>query len=67
MCSKALFGGGGSIKPVEVAPTPQAVDTNNVSAEVGTSEAKKKRRQGFSSTQASVLTDTSTENRTTLG
>lgn len=66
---KKLFGGG-TAKTVEVTPTVQAVQTADTSADVENSNTTKKKRAGFSSTQAAPTALTSandTANRQTLG
>ena len=69
---KKIFGGGSSSSaptPVQVAPAVQAVQSADTSADIENSGTKKKKRQGFASTQAAstALTPEMNENRQTLG
>ena len=65
---KKLFGGGSMPKPVEVAPAVQAVESTDTSADTLNSNTQKKRKQGFTSTQAGTLmTSNESTNRDTLG
>lgn len=68
---KKLFGGGSSYKapdPVQVAPTVQAVQTADTSADTENSGTKKKKRQGFASTSVfTALDEANDEKKNTLG
>ena len=70
----SLFGIGGSssstptVQQVATDPTPTAVQ--DVSGDTGgqdTTDAKKKKRRGFASTQTSLVGDANTSGRDTLG
>lgn len=68
----SLFGIGSSstpsVQPVATDPTPTAVE--DVSGDTGgqsATDAKKKKRRGFASTQTSLVGDANTSGRDTLG
>ena len=68
----SLFGIGSSstprVEPVATDPTPTSVQ--DVSGDTGsqdTTDAKKKKRRGFASTQTSLVGDANTSGRDTLG
>ena len=68
----SLFGIGSSstpsVEPVATDPTPTAVE--DVSGDTGgqsATDAKKKKRRGFASTQTSLVGDANTSGRDTLG
>ena len=71
-----LFGIGGSsstpsVQPVATDPTPTPISVQDVSGETAAqataTEAKKKKRRGFASTQTSLMGDANTSGRDTLG
>ena len=66
---KKLFGGSSTPKTVEVAPTVQAVESADTSADTVNSSTQKKKRTGFASTQAAtaLTSDGTSTNRDTLG
>lgn len=64
---KKLFGGIEAPKVKEVAPTVQAVESADTSADTINSNTQKKKRAGFASTQGTVLSPVASESRQTLG
>ena len=68
----SLFGIGSSstpsVEPVATDPTPTSVqDVSGDTSGQATTDAKKKKRRGFASTQTSLVGDTNTSGRDTLG
>ena len=68
----SLFGIGGSSTPTvqQVATDPTPTSVQDVSGDTGsqdTTDAKKKKRRGFASTQTSLVGDANTSGRDTLG
>ena len=68
----SLFGIGSSstpsVEPVATDPTPTSVqDVSGDTSGQDTTDAKKKKRRGFASTQTSLVGDTNTSGRDTLG
>ena len=64
---KKLFGGIDAPKVKEVAPTVQAVESADTSADTTNSSTQKKKRAGFASTQGTMLSPATLESRQTLG
>ena len=68
----SLFGIGSSstpsVQPVATDPTPTAVeDVSGDTSGQSATDAKKKKRRGFASTQTSLVGDANTSGRDTLG